>query len=95
MVDRKQGTYYCLVEEGNKKFKPGVYAIPFSRVAYLTTRDFVTGSDRVWYQGPKGGVKAIKNKWADGIFFYGYITKNETEMKKFMWAKLKAQIIDF
>lgn len=95
MADRKQGTYYCLVEEGNRKFKQGVYALPWSRIMFRTTSEFVTNSDRVWYQGPRGGVKVIKNRWHDDAFVYGYITKNETEMKKFMWAKLRAQTIDF
>jgi hypothetical protein len=47
-------------------------------------------SDKVWKQGPKGGVKIIKDSY-NGCDLY--ITHNEKEMKEFMWAKLQAQEI--
>lgn len=64
---------------------------------FSTTRDrtlgynrLVTLSHKVWRQGPKGGVKIVKDKenWAHNI---GYVTKNEKIMKEFMWVKLQAQ----
>ena len=49
-------------------------------------------SDRVWRQGPKGGVKITKDRywWTGGS---PYITKNEDKMKEFMWVKLQAEAI--
>jgi hypothetical protein len=47
-------------------------------------------SDMIWRQGARGGVKLIKNETGP---VYGYITKNESEMKKFIWAKLTAHKI--
>ena len=45
-------------------------------------------SDRIWRQGPKGGVRIIK----ENEYIYGekYVTKNENAMKEFMWVKLQA-----
>jgi predicted phosphoadenosine phosphosulfate sulfurtransferase len=44
---------------------------------------------RVWREGPKGGVKVIR----DNSYFdtYGYITTKKNAMKDFMWAKLAAK----
>jgi hypothetical protein len=44
----------------------------------------------VWRQGPKGGVKLVKDRWS----WYGsnkYVTKDEKAIKEFMWVKLQAQ----
>lgn len=49
-------------------------------------------SHRVWVQGPKGGVKIIKNRLSN-TNLYGYVTKNEGLMKEFMWVKLQAQTL--
>ena len=51
----------------------------------------ITVSDKVWCQGPKGGVKVIKDKTRR--YRSGYVTSNEEMMKKFIWVKLKAQSI--
>ena len=50
----------------------------------------ITLSHKVWRQGPKGGVKIIKDKenWSR---YFGYVTTNEKIMKEFMWVKLQAQ----
>ena len=45
---------------------------------------------QVWYQGPKGGVKLIKQVHDDESVF-PYITKNEELMKQFTWIKLVAE----
>jgi hypothetical protein len=42
----------------------------------------------VWLQGPRGGVKIIKDKVGTE---FGYVTQNEKLMKEFMWVKLQAQ----
>lgn len=47
---------------------------------------------RVWREGPKGGVKLMRDRrpemWCAS---YIYITQNKEEMKDFMWAKLSAK----
>ena len=43
-------------------------------------------SNRVWIQGPKGGVR-LKDEYN----IFRYVTKDEKLMKEFMWVKLKAQ----
>jgi len=52
-------------------------------------------SDRVWMQGPRGGVKIVKdriNYYGGGV--YGYITKNKKAMKEFTWIKLSARSLE-
>jgi len=48
-------------------------------------------SDRIWCQGPRGGVKIVKDKinYYGGV--YGYITTNKKAMKEFTWIKLSAR----
>ena len=46
-------------------------------------------SDKVWRQGPKGGVKIVKDRNAPASS--QYVTKDEKIMKEFMWVKLQAQ----
>lgn len=43
----------------------------------------------VWREGSKGGVKVIHDGRING-YGYGYITRNASAMKDFMWAKLAA-----
>ena len=50
--------------------------------------DLVSHSERVWQQGPRGGVKLIKDRYLGD---YGYITQNEEKMKEFAWIKLSAK----
>ena len=54
----------------------------------------VRNSDRVWCQGPRGGVKIVKDR-IQLACEYGYVTKNENLMKEFMWIKLKAKELRF
>ena len=49
-------------------------------------------SDRVWLQGPRGGVKIVKDHGYD-LYPRSYVTTNSKWMKKFAWAKLKAKPI--
>lgn len=46
-------------------------------------------SDKIWRQGPKGGVRVIKDRYKDCNSYY--ITKNKEKMKQFMWVKLQAK----
>ena len=50
-------------------------------------------SSRVWCQGPRGGVKIVKDRITYPGGMYGYITKNNKAMKEFAWAKLSARHI--
>lgn len=83
--------YYCQISgDWTPEFPKGVISIPF-KVEYTTKiQRCISYSDKVWIQGSRGGVKVIKDRETyTGL--YGYVTKNEEEMKKFMWAKLKAK----
>lgn len=84
-------TYFCQVS-GNftPEFPKGVIAIPYKHEYMTKIKRCISYSDKVWIQGPRGGVKVIKDRETD-TGPYGYVTKNEDEMKKFMWAKLKAK----
>lgn len=83
--------YYCeVLDDYTWEFPKGVIAIPLrGKFGYQTKiRRCISYSHRVWVQGPRGGVKIIKDRI--GID-YGYVTKNEELMKQFMWVKLQAQ----
>ena len=83
-------TYYCKVVYDRADIKPGLYMFSVTRDNTLGYNRLVTLSHKVWRQGPKGGVKIVKDKenWAHNI---GYVTNNEKIMKEFMWVKLQAQ----
>lgn len=73
------------------KYEPGTY----SSIGYVGgyvgwQARLALQCDRVWMQGPKGGVKIVKDRQLD-INKYGYVTKDEEVMKRFMWIKLKAK----
>jgi hypothetical protein len=53
-------------------------------------RTLIWNSSKVWREGPRGGVKIIKNR---NIGYYGYVTTNEEYMKEFVWVKLQAQAV--
>lgn len=83
----QQYTYYCKVTS-NKLYTPGVYT--FTAGAYHRNPSLISHSIKVWRQGPKGGVKLVKDRWS----WYGsnkYVTKDEKAIKEFMWVKLQAQ----
>jgi hypothetical protein len=51
-------------------------------------------SSRVWCQGPRGGVKIVKDRINYfGGFGNGYVTNNQKAMKEFAWIKLSARHI--
>lgn len=88
-------TYYCeIAGDYTYEFSKGVTAITFKREYFTKIQRCISYSDRVWVQGPRGGVKIIKNKQTNENL-YGYVTKNEKLMKEFMWVKLKAQTLSF
>lgn len=87
-------TYYCEVKNRIREYPEGVYKVvavgDFKWFPILNR--ILTVSDRVWKQGPKGGVKIIKAPWTN-LWPTGYITTNEKYMKEFSWIKLKAKEI--
>ncbi len=84
-------TYYCeIFEDYTYEFPKGVISITWKREYNTKIRRCMSYSHRVWVQGPKGGVKMLKDR-VD--YTYGYVTKNEELMKEFMWVKLKAQTL--
>ena len=82
-------TYYCKVTFDRADIKPGMYRFSGAQGNTLGYNRLITLSDKVWRQGPKGGVKIIKDRtqWASSQ----YVTTNEKIMKEFMWVKLQAQ----
>lgn len=88
-----QYTYYCEVKDRYEGYQPGNYKVvasgDFSRSWFPQLNKIIQVSHRVWKQGPKGGVKIIKDRsWP---YPMGYITSDEKWMKKFAWVKLSAK----
>ena len=83
-------SYYCEVAYDRADIKPGIYSFSSQKNSHLGFNRLITLSDKVWRQGPKGGVKIIKDR---GATYHpaGYVTTDEKLMKKFMWVKLQAQ----
>ena len=82
--------YYCEVKFHTNTVPVGVYSFTKAdNQGFGPMRPYVQMSDRVWRQGPKGGVKIIKDR---GAVYHpaGYVTTNEKLMKEFMWVKLSA-----
>ena len=82
-------TYYCEIRQDRYHHKRGIYTYTSERRKQFKFLELMQFSDKVWRQGPKGGVKIIKdiNEYAKSQ----YITKDEKLMKQFMWVKLQAQ----
>lgn len=77
-------------------YNPGIYKFVADNEidgfwSYKLNR-IVSISDRVWKQGPRGGVKIVKSRSYD-LLPQGYITNDKKWMKKFAWAKLSAKSI--
>ena len=91
-------TFYCRVDRDRpaQGIKAGVYAYKSEHgqlsalawVPYVYT--LIQNSSKVWRQGPRRGVKIIKNRNIDNR---GYVTTNEDQMKEFVWIKLQAQAV--
>lgn len=82
-------TYYCEVSYERADIKPGIYTFGGVRGHTLGFNRLITLADKVWRQGPKGGVKIMKDR--HGWTGSHYVTTDEKTMKKFMWVKLQAQ----
>lgn len=91
-----QYAYYCEIQHPKVEFAPGVYCViadkGFNHAWFPQLNRLITMSHRVWKQGPKGGVKIIKDRgWP---YPMGYITTNEKYMKQFAWVKLRAKVVN-
>ena len=82
-------TYYCEVHKDRQDITKGVSLYSADRRSTFDYLRLISVSDKIWRQGPKGGVKIVKdrNEYPNSH----YITKDEELMKKFMWVKLQAQ----
>jgi hypothetical protein len=88
-------TYYCEILGNYGDYTTGVYKVVADKEIngrwFPQLNRVMSFSDRVWKQGPKGGVKIVKSRsWPYPV---GYITTDEKWMKKFTWIKLKAQAL--
>lgn len=91
-------TYYFELlqnrNDGINSWDAGVYSSPGYMGAWYGGQSRLSyNTDRIWCQGPKGGVKIVKDRRTYPGGVYGYVTKNEKLMKEFMWIKLKAKEI--
>ena len=89
-------TYYFELlqnrHDGINSWKAGVYsAAGWMGAWYGGQSRLAMNSDRVWCQGPQGGVKIIKDRINYPGGMYGYVTNNPLLMKDFAWVKLKAK----
>ena len=76
-------------------WKAGVYSTVGYVGGYTGWQNrLAINSDRVWCQGPRGGVKIVKDRinYYGGV--YGYITTNKKAMKEFTWIKLSARPLE-
>ena len=100
MAKNNRCTYYfeLLKDRGDgiNSWKAGVYSSPgYMNAWYFGQSRLSMNSDRIWCQGPQGGVKIEKDRITYPGGMYGYVTNNETAMKEFMWIKLKAKELRF
>jgi len=90
-MDKHRYHYYGVKGEESWHFSSNTRP---NLIAWANQRLFV-GSDLVWCQGSKGGVRLVFHNWAlDSFRKYGYITQDEKAMQEFMWVKLKAKDIN-
>jgi hypothetical protein len=88
-VANTEYTYYCEVHKDRYYIEKGVYTYTHDRRSYSKYLDLMHHSDKVWRQGPRGGVKIVKDR--NECSPTQYVTNKEEFMKKFMWVKLQAQ----
>lgn len=82
-------TYYCEVVFDRADVRPGVYSFRAAKNNFLGYGRVMTLSEKIWRQGPKGGVKIVKSR--KQFVSSQYVTSDEKTMKEFMWVKLQAQ----
>jgi hypothetical protein len=92
--------YYCEVHQDvTTEFPKGIFAITSKKSNRTKITRCISYSDKVWAQGPQGGVRIIKDRTSTGLLGYtsknDYVTRNDKSMKRFMWVKLKAQVLTY
>ena len=89
-----QHTYYCEVQSRIREYPEGVYKVVADKGInarwFPQLNRLITVSDRVWKQGPKGGVKIVKSPWRDP-WPAGYVTSKDEYMREFLWVKIRAK----
>lgn len=83
-------TYYCEVFTDKRFIKKGIYTYSCGKRKDFKYLELIQHSDKIWRQGPKGGVSIAKDR-NSRLRHNQYITSDEKIMKEFMWIKLKAQ----
>jgi hypothetical protein len=84
-------TYYFEVRDHRGDVPDGVYCCQADPMNFhLLQLGYFQISHRVWRQGPRGGVKIIRDRGYD-LYPTTYITNNPKWMEKFAWVKLKAK----
>ena len=93
-------TYYFELlknrNDGINFWEAGVYsAAGYMGAWYGGQSRLAINSDRVWCQGPRGGVKIVKDRinYYGGVYG-GYITNNQKAIKEFAWVKLSARPLE-
>ena len=82
--------------DGINFWEAGVYSSPGWMGAWYGGQSILAiNSHRVWCQGPKCGVKIVKDRITYPGGMYGYVTRNEKAMKEFAWVKLSARELKF
>lgn len=82
------------MNDGIDRLAAGVYSAAGYMGAWIGRQSrLAMNSDRVWCQGPRGGVKIVKDRRTYPGGMYGYITNNKKAMKEFAWIKLSARHI--
>lgn len=92
-MDNRKSTAYFEVKYGNDVIEPGVYWANKSEYYTRQVRNYIQYAERIWMQGPRGGVKVIKDRNWDNLYPNGYVTTNEKYMEEFFWLKLRAKQI--
>ena len=86
-----KNTYYFEVKDHPGDVLDGVYSCQADFMHHdLRVLGYFQISHRVWRQGPRGGVKIIRDRGYD-LYPTTYITNNPRWMTKFAWIKLKAR----
>ena len=85
--------YYCEVKCSTPELLCGTYVFAKDTEAKFSALNFrlIQHSERVWRQGPRGGIKIIKDRASIGRWPVGYVSSSEEHAKEFMWVKLKAK----
>ena len=94
-----QCTYYFEVSKDYTDYIDTYAAGVYSAVGYMGgyvgwQNRLAMNSNRIWCQGPRGGVKIVKDRISYPSGVYGYITTNKKAMKEFTWIKLSARSLE-